>query len=173
MPRNSAADCTATFSSHFCEHAAETCGGHAPFRRKPPSVRIRTQFQLKDARSERYSLLDGAAKVLIGGVAESLRDRAPKTVGTHSCLPEPDLPHLQAEITVLSDSSGLAAVEADHRVANSLSLAAALLRMQRKRSTDPTVGEAILSAEARVASIARFHAYLHRHGARDRIDLAE
>jgi two-component sensor histidine kinase len=134
---------------------------------------MRTEFQLKDTRWKHYSLLDGAAEMLIGGVAESLVTGRRRTMGTHSCLPEPDLPQSQAEITVSSNSPGLAAVETDHRVANSLSLAAALLRMQRERSTDPTVREAILSAEARVASIARFHAYLHRHGARDCIDLAE
>lgn len=80
---------------------------------------------------------------------------------------------MRSEITVPSNSPGLAAVESDHRVANSLALAATLLRMQRERSTDPAVRDAILSAEARVASIAKFHAYLHRHGARDRVDLAE
>jgi two-component sensor histidine kinase len=85
-------------------------------------------------------------------------------------LPEPDVPDLDADNTVSSSSSERAALEADHRVANSLGLVAALLSMQREGSADPTVREAILSGEARVASIARAHAYLHRRGARDRIE---
>lgn len=91
-------------------------------------------------------------------------------------ISESAVPDVQAEIAALRPTCtcfGLAAVEADHRVANSLSLAATLLRMQRERSTDPGLRNAILGAEARIASIAKFHAYLHRHGAHDRVNLGE
>lgn len=65
------------------------------------------------------------------------------------------------------------ALESDHRVANSLSLTAALLRMQRMRSTDVAVQSALRSAEARISSIANFHKYLHGHADHERIDLCE
>ena len=65
------------------------------------------------------------------------------------------------------------ALESDHRVANSLSLTAALLRMQRERSTDDAVKSALQSAEARIASIANFHRYLHGHASDEVIELAD
>lgn len=54
-------------------------------------------------------------------------------------------------------------VESDHRVANSLTMAAGLLRMQRRMSSDEAVRSAILCAEARLTSIASFHRYMYRH----------
>jgi len=63
--------------------------------------------------------------------------------------------------------------EADHRVANSLSLAATMLRMQRDQTSDTAVKLAILGAEARIANIAKFHAYLHECGSYERVDLVE
>jgi len=66
----------------------------------------------------------------------------------------------------------LGIAEVDHRVANSLSIAAAMLRMQRRQASDSAVRSAILSAEARVANIARFHTYLHQYGIHERVDLA-
>jgi len=62
--------------------------------------------------------------------------------------------------------------ECDHRVANSLNLTATLLRMQRERAGNEVVEAALLSAEARVISIAKFHAYLHRRGSDGRVNLA-
>lgn len=62
-------------------------------------------------------------------------------------------------------------LESDHRVANSLALTAALLRMQRERSDDDSVQCALRSAEARIASIANFHRHLHDHAGHERIDL--
>lgn len=63
--------------------------------------------------------------------------------------------------------------ESHHRIANSLSLTAALLRMQRERSSDRAVQCAIRSAEARIASIAKFHSYLHQRDSKDRVNLAD
>lgn len=63
--------------------------------------------------------------------------------------------------------------EADHRVANSLSLVAAMLRIQREHSSDNAARMAILNAEAQVLGIAHLHAYLHSCGSGDGIDLAD
>jgi two-component sensor histidine kinase len=65
--------------------------------------------------------------------------------------------------------------ETDHRIANSLSLAGTLLRMQRERERHEEVRTGLLNAEARLASIARFHRFIAEsaeNGA-DRIDLTE
>ena len=67
----------------------------------------------------------------------------------------------------------LRTAEVDHRVANSLSLAATMLRMQREQTSDCAVRTAILSAETRIVSIAKFHAYLHRCGSDERVNLAD
>jgi len=63
--------------------------------------------------------------------------------------------------------------EADHRVANSLSLVAAMLRIQREHNSDNAARMAILNAEAQVLGIAHLHAYLHSCGSGDGIDLAD
>lgn len=63
--------------------------------------------------------------------------------------------------------------EADHLVANSLNLAATMLPMQRERTDDCAVRNAILSAETRIVSIAKFHAYLHRREPQGRVALAD
>jgi two-component system, sensor histidine kinase PdtaS len=65
------------------------------------------------------------------------------------------------------------AADCDHRLANSLSLTAALLRMQRRHSTDAEVHHALLGAETRIVSIAKFYAYLHRCQSDARVDLAD
>ena len=63
--------------------------------------------------------------------------------------------------------------EADHRVANSLSLVASMLRLQRAHNSDNAARMAILNAEAQVLGIAHLHAYLHSCGSDDGIDLAD
>jgi two-component system, sensor histidine kinase PdtaS len=50
--------------------------------------------------------------------------------------------------------------EMNHRVSNSLSLAASLLRLQRSRYADEHVVEALDSAIARIEAIARVHRFL-------------
>lgn len=75
-------------------------------------------------------------------------------------------------MTIGQNDLAAALAEGDHRLANSLSLTAALLGMQRRASREPAVRDAIHDAEMRVASIARFHAYLHETGHRERVDLA-
>lgn len=70
------------------------------------------------------------------------------------------------------DDADLRIAETDHRVANSLSLTAAMLRMQRQQSDDATLKTALRCAESRVMSIAKFHTYLHRHNRDGRVDLA-
>lgn len=67
----------------------------------------------------------------------------------------------------------LSTLESHHRIANSLTLTAALLRMQRERSNDDAVRCVLHSAEARIASIANFHRHLHGHASHERIDLGQ
>ncbi|MDD7971085.1 sensor histidine kinase [Roseinatronobacter alkalisoli] len=67
----------------------------------------------------------------------------------------------------------ISVAESDHRIANSLSLTAALLRMQRQKSADAILKNALLSAEARIMSIAKFHAYLHTRSTIGRVNLAD
>lgn len=63
--------------------------------------------------------------------------------------------------------------EADHRIANSLSLVAAMLRMQGAHISQSAAQMAILNAEARVLSIAHLHKYLHTCASNDGINLAD
>lgn len=65
----------------------------------------------------------------------------------------------------------IGALESDHRVANSLALISAQLRLQREQSTDDAVQSALHSAEVRVSNAENFHKYLHSHAASDRINL--
>ncbi|WP_209428242.1 sensor histidine kinase [Pararhodobacter sp. SW119] len=71
------------------------------------------------------------------------------------------------------DHFNLRIAESDHRIANSLSVTAALLRAQREQSDDSAVQSALISAEARIISIAKFHAYLHRRSSTERVNLAD
>ena len=50
--------------------------------------------------------------------------------------------------------------EADHRIANSLSLTAAMLRMQSREVDDEVARAALLAAESRLAAIAAVHSHL-------------
>ena len=70
-------------------------------------------------------------------------------------------------------SSDMRIAEADHRIANSLSLVAAMLRIQRQHNADNAARMAILNAEAQVLGIAHLHAYLHSCGSGDGIELAD
>lgn len=72
----------------------------------------------------------------------------------------------------ISGEPGPGAVESDHRVANSLALTAALLRMELERTSDEAARSALLGAQGRISSIANFHKYLHSHGASDQVDLS-
>ena len=62
----------------------------------------------------------------------------------------------------LKDKDTLAA-EIDHRVKNSLSLVASLLRMQAKSSRSPEVHHSLREASSRISSVMRVHDYLHKH----------
>ncbi len=62
----------------------------------------------------------------------------------------------------LKDKDTLAA-EIDHRVKNSLSLVASLLRMQAKTSRLPEVHQSLKEASLRIASVMRVHDYLYKH----------
>ena len=63
--------------------------------------------------------------------------------------------------------------ESNHRIANSLNLVAAMLRMQSLRSRDASARDAIRAAELRVLSVAKFHAFLHQRGGGEAVDLVD
>jgi len=79
----------------------------------------------------------------------------------------------EASTDYLRGRIDLKIAEANHRVANSLSLAATMLRMLREQTSDCAVRAAILGAETRIVSIAKFHAYLHGCGSDERVNLAD
>lgn len=64
-----------------------------------------------------------------------------------------------------------ATAEANHRIANSLSIAAAMLRMQAKRVEDEAARAALLEAESRLSAIAAVHAHIQPGSPDGRVDL--
>ena len=72
-------------------------------------------------------------------------------------FPAEELRSLRARLRHLE----AARVEADHRIANNLQLAANLLRLQRGRVADDDARDAILGAEMRIRGIARLHLRIH------------
>jgi two-component sensor histidine kinase len=77
--------------------------------------------------------------------------------------PEPRHPANGVQGTMHSPTD--AAAESNHRIANSLTIAAAFLRLQRRQAQSDDVRQSLLSAEARLSSIAKVHAYLQKQGA--------
>ncbi|RAI55385.1 sensor histidine kinase [Roseicella frigidaeris] len=63
--------------------------------------------------------------------------------------------------------------EADHRIKNSLQMAAGLLRLQQGRSEEPAVRLALARAEARVLAVAESHRALHGSPDLRSIDLGQ
>jgi PAS domain S-box-containing protein len=61
--------------------------------------------------------------------------------------------------------------EADHRIKNSLQLVVGLLRMQRRRVSDPEASEALDSAAARVEAVAQSHLALQQSSDLKTVDL--
>lgn len=61
--------------------------------------------------------------------------------------------------------------EIDHRTANSLQIAASLLRAQRARSDDPLVRREIEVASGRIAALARMHRFFQLNGVTDAVAL--
>jgi len=73
----------------------------------------------------------------------------------------------------LPDNLMTLADEANHRIKNSLLLTQALLRMQRRASTEPDARDALRQAEGQIDSIARFHGKLAEGGAHGWVDIRE
>ena len=69
----------------------------------------------------------------------------------------------------LNDKDTLAA-EIDHRVKNSLSLVASLLRMQGRSSRSPEVQQSLKEASSRISSVMRVHDYLYKHSGGTSVD---
>lgn len=62
--------------------------------------------------------------------------------------------------------------ELNHRVANSLQLAADLLAFEEMRLRDPVARAALEASRARLVAVAELHRFLTAHGARNGVDLA-
>jgi two-component sensor histidine kinase len=61
--------------------------------------------------------------------------------------------------------------ELNHRVANSLQLAAGFIIFQEKRVADAAAKEALQNTGARLAAVARLHRYLYAHADESQVDL--
>lgn len=62
--------------------------------------------------------------------------------------------------------------ELNHRVANSLQLAADMLVFEQLRSRDPQAQAALEASRARLVAIGELHRYLHEHGGKPSVELA-
>jgi two-component sensor histidine kinase len=61
--------------------------------------------------------------------------------------------------------------ELNHRIANSLQIASALLAFQQKRLLDPNACAALEDARTRLDAVGKLHRYLYAHGEDTRVDL--
>jgi two-component sensor histidine kinase len=61
--------------------------------------------------------------------------------------------------------------ELNHRVANSLQLAADMLTFEQLRSRDPIAQAALEASRARLVAVGELHRYLYDHGERHSVDL--
>lgn len=61
--------------------------------------------------------------------------------------------------------------ELNHRVANSLQLAADLLTFEQLRARDPQAGAALEASRARLVAVGELHRYLYSHPGHARVDL--
>lgn len=61
--------------------------------------------------------------------------------------------------------------ELNHRIANSLQLAADMLIFEQLRSRDPIAQAALESSRARLVAVGELHRYLHDHGSQAAVDL--
>lgn len=62
--------------------------------------------------------------------------------------------------------------ELNHRVANSLQLAADMLVFEQLRSRDPQAQAALEASHARLVAVGQLHRYLHEHAGRPNVELA-
>lgn len=67
----------------------------------------------------------------------------------------------EIEVREARDRAEILLSEVNHRVANSLALVAALVRMQASAMTDPTAKEALNETQARISAIAGLHRKLY------------
>ena len=78
-----------------------------------------------------------------------------------------------AELTEARDRAELLVAEVNHRVANSLSLVASVVRLQSNLITDPASKEALKETEARILAVASVHQRLYSSDNARFVDLHE
>src|SRR5690242_16080664 len=62
--------------------------------------------------------------------------------------------------------------ELNHRIANSLQLAADMLVFEQLRSRDPLASAALEASRARLVAVGELHRYLYDHGSRASVELS-
>jgi two-component sensor histidine kinase/CHASE3 domain sensor protein len=78
-----------------------------------------------------------------------------------------------AELSAARDRAELLLSEVNHRVANSLSLVASMVRLQARATEDPDVRTALSETEGRISAVALVHKKLYSSGDVRLVDLGE
>jgi PAS domain S-box-containing protein len=83
-----------------------------------------------------------------------------------------ELEAANARLTELAAEREMLMVEVNHRAKNSLTIAASLLAMQRRRQTDPLVTVPLQETEERIRAMARVHDLLSRSESAQQVNVA-
>ena len=83
-----------------------------------------------------------------------------------------ELEDANARLTQLDQEREMLMVEVNHRAKNSLTIAASLLAMQRRRQSDPLVTVSLQETEDRIRAMARVHDLLSRSESAQRVNVA-
>ena len=83
-----------------------------------------------------------------------------------------ELEAANARLTELAREREMLMAEVNHRAKNSLTIAASLLAMQRRRQTDPLVTVPLQETEERIRAMARVHDLLSRSESEQRVNVA-
>jgi hypothetical protein len=83
-----------------------------------------------------------------------------------------ELEAANARLTELALEREMLMMEVNHRAKNSLTIAASLLAMQRRRQTDPLVTAPLKETEDRIHALARVHDLLSKSESAQRVNVA-